>query len=257
MIAAVVPARNESRRIVYPLAGCLSVPVDLVIPVLNGCEDDTGDWVEKFRDRRIQPLRFKAPLGVDVPRAVGAKEALRRGARAVLFVDGDLEGRIGRHLRDLVKAVERGLDLALSQCLPAIPAGSGLAREVYSFRERLSRQLGLPGAASPSHGPSAVSERFLRVIPIRELAVPPVALALARRAGLEIGIGTHLPHHRLGSATRGREHSETMAHTIIGDCLEALAVWENRPRSRSHEGKEYLGYAAGRRWDLLDQFLKK
>lgn len=271
MIAAVIPARNESRRIVYPLASCLAVPVDLVVPVLNGCEDDTWDWVRTFRDRRIQPVHFRAPLGIDVPRAVGAQEALGRGARVVLFVDGDLKGRIERHLRVLVGAVERGLDLALSQCLSEPPAKPGLAREVYSFREELNRRLGLLGppgesgagpdgglgAASPSHGPSAVSRRFLRVIPTRELGVPPVALTLARRAGLRIGVETHLPHARLGSAPRDKKHSEMIAHTIIGDCLEAMAVWEDRPRSRAHDGREYIGYAAGRRWDLLDRFLAK
>lgn len=248
MLVAVVPAKNEAPFIARVLQNLLAVPVDLIIPVVNGSIDQTAEIVRCFPSPRIQPLFFPEPLGIDVPRAVGAARAIDAGATAALFVDGDMAGNILGALRELVRAVERGgADLALTNCYPPeeLARLSDLARLLLELRLALNRELGLAeaiGSATPSHGPHAVSRRFLECVPIPELAVPPVALAIAARLGLKIKVGACLAHRELGSPFRDATHARLVAETIIGDCLEALCVARGLPRSRCLHGVNYLGY---------------
>ncbi|OAT82974.1 glycosyltransferase family 2 protein [Desulfotomaculum copahuensis] len=261
MLAAVIPVKNEAAVIQKVLRRVLSLPVDLVIPVLNGCTDASREKVAELHERRIKPLFFHQALGIDVPRAVGARQACRAGARAVLFVDGDMSGDLDALLSRLAEAVTGGrADLALTDCYPPEAAAglSELASHLLAVRLSLNRELGLAGvlgSSSPSHGPHAVSRTFLERVPLRELAVPPAALALAAREGLTVRVAAAAPHSRLGSPWRDAVHSRLIAETIIGDCLEALCVYEGRPRSRAKDGHLFMGYHPARRFDLLDRFL--
>jgi hypothetical protein len=183
--------------------------------------------------------------------------ALRAGATAVLFVDGDTGSDLGDELRKLIEPVIDGtLDMSLTNCYLDIPR-DGLVGEVAGARFELNRALGLDhlGAASPSHGPHVVSRRLLQSLPLKELGMPPVSLAMAAMAGLKIGVGVDIPHHRLHSAVRSLQHRVKVGYTIVGDCLEALAVAEGRRRTRIKEGREYHGFNPERRWDLLERFL--
>ncbi|MEW5761821.1 MAG: glycosyltransferase family A protein [Bacillota bacterium] len=256
MLVAVVPARNEARTIGRVVDGLLALGVDLVIPVVNGSTDATAEEVAARAGPRVAPVFFTAPLGVDVPRAVGALCARAAGATCVLFVDGDMGGEVGPTLADLVRAVEGGADLALTDCYPHGWPAEPLAVALLRVRKLLNRAVGRPdlGAASPSHGPHAVSARFLARIPLPELAVPPAALALAARGGLKVVVGAALPHALLGSPPRGEAHTCLIAETIVGDCLEAWRVFRGQKRSRTWRGRTYIGYHRDRRWDLLSSF---
>jgi glycosyltransferase involved in cell wall biosynthesis len=262
MLAAVVPVQNEEARIKKVIETLLAVSCDLIIPVINGSSDNSHNIVSQLRSSRILPLFFKEPLGIDVPRAVGAKAALDGGATAILFLDGDMDGDIADNLEELVARVTSGpADMALTNCYPGEyqAALSSLASRVLKVRRNLNREAGLEqsiGPASPSHGPHAVSRRLLLSIPLRELAVPPVSLVLAAKRGMNICIGAAIPHKALGSPEKDPAHSDLIAETIIGDCLEALCVYRGKKRNRSHGPKEYNGYHLRRRWDLLDKFLK-
>lgn len=261
MLAAVIPVKNEAANIQKVLRQILSLPVDLVMPVLNGCTDGSRGKVAEINDPRVKPLFFHEALGIDVPRAIGAWQARRAGAQAVLFVDGDMSGEIAALLHQLAAAVTGGrTHLALTDCYPpeALAGLSELASHLLAVRLSLNRELGLAGIigpSSPSHGPHAVSRAFLERVPLRELAVPPVALALAARAGLTVQVAATTPHFRLGSPLRDAVHSRLIAETIIGDCLEALCVYEGKPRSRAKNNHLFMGYHPVRRFDLLDQFL--
>jgi hypothetical protein len=261
MFAAVVPVQNEEKRLKGSIEALLSIPVNLIIPVINGSSDNSRQVVLQMKSPLITPLYFKEPLGIDVPRAIGAKTALDRGADAVLFLDGDMNGNIANNLMELLLLINDGaLDMALTDCYPGSHqvARSTLASCVLKMRRRLNRELGLEdiiGPASPSHGPHAVSRRFLTTVPLREISLPPVSLALAVKKGLSIGIGTKIPHQALGSPEKNPLHSEKIAETIIGDCLEAMQVYRDEKRSRSLGTKKYTGYHAHRRWDLLDKYL--
>lgn len=261
MLSAVVPVHNEEKRLRKTVETLLSIPSALIIPVINGSNDNSSNIVRKIKSARITPLEFKEPLGIDVPRAIGAKAALDKGASAILFLDGDMDGDIAWNLKELVSRIyEDGADMALTDCYPGeYQAGlSSLASEVLKARSVLNREIGLNGtigAASPSHGPHAVSRRFLLSVPLREIAIPPVSLGLAAKSGLKILVGTAIPHKALGSPDKDPVHSELIAQTIIGDCMEALCVYRNEKRSRSFGTVEYNGYHPRRRWDLLDDFL--
>lgn len=261
MIAVVMPVKNEGKRLRKTAETLLSIPVDLIIPVINGSSDNSWGIIRLIGSPRIRPLYFKDTLGIDVPRAFGAKAALDKGAAAVLFLDGDMSGNIAKNLADLISAVYKNTaDMVLTNCYPGdyMARLSSLASDVLEARVRLNREIGLEetiGAASPSHGPHAVSRRFLMSVPLREIAIPPVSLALASKNGLSVCVGTAIPHNKLGSPGKGSKHSDLIAETIIGDCIEAMHVYKNQRRQRLSGSVEYLGYHPQRRWDLLDQFI--
>jgi hypothetical protein len=90
----------------------------------------------------------------------------------------------------------------------------------------------------------------------RDFAVPPVILAFAVRYGLSIDVATRLPQNQLGSTIRNYFHAKKIADTIIGDTLEAINYFSDRPRTRCFLQKNYLGYNPFRRFDILEMFLK-
>jgi glycosyltransferase involved in cell wall biosynthesis len=255
----VIPVQNEAKHLGRVLTNVLSLPVDFVLPVVNGSSDNSRKIINAYPGRWIKMIHFEEPLGIDVPRAVGAFHARRLGAGAVLFVDGDMAGNIRPALEKLVRAVKNGADLSLADCYPAESSEwiSPMVGRLLGFRRELNQALGLEhlGSASPSHGPHAVSRRFLETIPLRELGIPPVTSVLAVRQGLRIEIAASLPHCKLGSPDRGARHARWIAETIIGDHLEAFCVLENRKRSRSRDGVTYDGYHHTRRWDLLESII--
>jgi len=260
MWSIVIPAYNEEGRIGQVLANLSVLPVDHLIVIANGCQDGTVEEVRRFRDERLDLRVFEQKLGVDVPRAVGAKIAYEYRSQGVLFVDGDMTGNFTGVLLQLMERITDGWDMALLNCYPVIPyrPRDSLSQLITYFRAKLNRKLNLfdkLGIASPSHGPHALSRRLLETVPFRELAVPPVSLVLARQAGLQIGVAAGIPHRELQSKTGDARHWELTAQTIIGDCLEALCLLDGKPRSRLCHGVEMLGYHPERNWELLQAFL--
>jgi glycosyltransferase involved in cell wall biosynthesis len=259
--AAVVPAQNEEGRIGRVLENVFNSGIDSVFVVINGSDDGTLDAVEKADDNRITKIVFEESLGFDVPRVVGAYAAYRAGAELVVFVDGDLIGNIARNVKELIDGVAiEGTDMALTNCYPSPPKNNPLTTLMLHFRSELNHVLGIYkaiGTASPSHGPHAVSRRFLDVIPFIELAIPPVAMALAVKNNLRVAVSTTLPHSKLGSRIKDNAHAFKIAETIIGDCIEGVCVFKGIERSRTHKNQEFLGYNPERRFDLLSDFMQK
>lgn len=257
MLAAVVPARNEESQIGLVLSQLVQLPFDWVIPVVNGCTDRTMDVCRLMLSPIITPVYFREPLGVDVPRAVGAHLALMLGAGGVVFVDGDMTGSIRGALADLVTALRSGVDCALTNCYPYIHTRHPLAKEVLRYREILNRKLCLfqdLGLATPSHGPHGVSRRLLTTIPVEDLAVPPVELARAAAHGLNVKVSAAIPHQELKSKERSLLHTTLMAQTIIGDCIEGISLANGISRHRRENGISYDGFHSARRFDLLRAF---
>lgn len=260
MWSVVVPAYNEEGRIGRVLNNLSVLPVDRLIVIANGCQDRTIDEVRSFNDHRLKLRVFEHKLGVDVPRAVGAKIAFEYQSQGVLFVDGDMIGKFPEALMKLMERINSGWDMALINCYPVIPYRhhKSLAQLTTFFRAKLNRKLNLfdkLGVASPSHGPHALSRRLLEVVPFKELAIPPVSLVLAHQAKLNIGVAAGIPHQELQSKPGDTLHWELTAQTIIGDCLEAISILEGKPRSRVWHGVEMLGYHPERNWKLLQEFL--
>jgi len=258
MWIAVVPAYNEAYSIGTVVKNIFSCPVDLLLLVANGCLDHTcSEALHAAQGKPLKIIHFSQPLGIDVPKAVGALLALRYKPQGVVFVDGDMQGPLQPVIQDLISSVNKGLDLALTNCYPNSQDPSDLARQVLQAREHLNRQLGLfetIGVATPSHGPHAYSGRLLQKIDLRFLAVPPKAMAQAAlHLGAAIGLGASIPHYLLGSPARTSWHAERIAETIIGDCQEALQLLSHTPVPAGIP----QGYRTGRRFDILENLLQK
>lgn len=259
MISVVVPAKNEAGRAVTVLQNLGTLPIDHIIFISNGSKDATMYEVLQMRLPKLQIIYFHDCLGIDVPRAVGAKVALSLGSDVVAFVDGDMVGTFNENLMELVDGVLlKHLDMALTNCYPSPPRHIERYNPTFQWRMNLNKELGLEkkiGLATPAHGPHAVSRRFLETLPLAELAIPPVSLALARKNKLKIDVATTIPHYRLGSSIKGQIHTNKIIDTIVGDCLEAMASFRDQPRNRQLQNKTYIGYHSDRRFDLLEQFL--
>ncbi|MBE6112065.1 MAG: glycosyltransferase [Peptococcaceae bacterium] len=254
MLAAVIPAYNEEENIQAVLDNLAQLfSLDVVIPVLNGCTDNTRNVVLAHPlVSRLALIEYPLPLGIDVPRSWGAECALKLGADAVLFTDGDLQGDYASCLQDLIcETLYRNCDLALTNCYPYIGFRSETARLVLHYREKLNRRLKLfpfIGLATPSHGPHCVSRRLLSTLGTECLSIPPLMLAKAAEAKLNIRVGARLTASQWFSAQRGDMHNQKIADTIIGDCIEALQYVNRQPVTREENGVRYLGYRTPNRY---------
>lgn len=262
MWIAVIPACNEEKTIEKAILSVSKAGIDKIILVANGCKDLTiQKAILSVPTEMVTVLEFGDPLGIDVPRAVGACRAASFNPGGVLFIDGDMVGKLDRVILDLKRGVADGLDLALTDCYP----GQGGRQESASLlvlqeREALNRNLGLfakIGAATPSHGPHAISRHFLSTVPILALSVPPLAMAIAVKHGLAIGVAASIPHARLESSERDDSHSLMIAETIIGDCRLATAYNGKEPLEEFlRQAVDRGGYHPHRRLDILMSYLK-
>ena len=262
MFAVVIPAKNEEKSILAALTTILRLPVNYIILVINGCTDRTFELARSIPDPRLHILYFTESLGIDIPRAVGALYARHLAVKGALFVDGDMSGDIYQNLLHLITAVESGIDIALTNCYPYITHRQKLSNLVLKFRAKLNRELDLLktlGLATPTHGPHALSEHALHILPLQAIAIPPLTLFWAKKSSLIIKVATSIPHEALHSPRKHRRHARLIAETIIGDCLMGLALSQNNPMTRTLGKHELLGYHPERRFDILehwDQSLK-
>jgi glycosyltransferase involved in cell wall biosynthesis len=250
---SVIPAQDEERTITHVIRECLAAGSTRVIVVCNGTSDGTLDLVEGYPDNRVSAFWEPEPLGIDVPRAIGAVIAYRQGADGILFCDGDLSGNIASHLSALLATTAWGYDLSLTDCYPkGFPSG-GIAGRVIKARLDLNSGIGREdlGAAVMSHGPSCISRKFMESVPYQALAIPPLAQALAVKQGLNVKIGASIAHGLLGSRERRGNHPDKTADLIIGDCILAKSVFDGHLPVRCANRRAYIGLDNTRRWDLL------
>ena len=256
-IWAIIPARNEGTRIDKAIQSAWTAGVTEVLVVDNGSSDDTR-VISQGQPRPPQVLSVPLPLGPDIPRAVGAHLALYGGAETVLFLDGDMTGALAPYLTGLLAQVEQGMDLAVTDPFPYGPPTQGLAGEVNRFRDLLNQTLGWNhlGVSIMSHGPSALSRRFVATVGYRALGHPPVAMAHGARLGLRAAVGCTMGHEAMGGAGRDALHATKMAETLIGDCLQAINVFIGSAPQRCWQGQCFDGYDSERRWDWLEDWLQ-
>lgn len=250
---SVIPAQNEERTIAHVIANCLAAGSTRVIVVCNGTSDGTLGIVQNYPDKRVAAYWEPEPLGIDVPRAIGALIAYTEGADAIMFCDGDLSGNLAGHLSSLFASIAWEYHVSLTDCYPrGLPYG-GMAGRVIQSRLDLNRVIGRQdlGAAVMSHGPSCISRRFMDCLPCQALAIPPLAQALAVKEGLNVRIGASLAHGLLGSRERQGDHPDKIADLIIGDCILAKSVFDGCLPARCENRRPYIGLDSKRRWGLL------
>ncbi len=260
MITAIVPAQNEESRIETVINHLLFIGIKDIFIVINGCTDNTEDLI-KTKYPFVNRITFSNPLGIDLPKAIGAFYALKSSFSDLLFFDGDLTGEITTELSVLIKNhVKYSNDLTLTDCYPEPNSLDDLPKGLLFPRMHLNQILGIYnkiGIATPSHGPYIVSNKFLNSIELKDLAIPPVLLARCVKKSFKVGIGANIPHVRLGSKLKNGSHTKLIYETLWGDCAEAISFYLNLPRNRFLFGHEYQGYNPMRRFDILESLLQK
>jgi glycosyltransferase involved in cell wall biosynthesis len=254
MYDVVIPAHNEEKSILAVLTTVLRLPLNRIILVLNGCTDRTFELTRSIPDQRIHTIYFAEPLGIDIPRAIGALYARSLDTKGVLFVDGDMSGNIFDGLVKLLFALDNGTDMALTNCYPYITHRANLANLVLRFRGNLNKELGYfqsLGNATPTHGPHALSLKALSLLSPEAIAIPPITLVYAKRFGLNVRVATSIRHQDLKSPRKQRQHARLIAETIIGDCVMGIALAHGEPVTRSLGKHNLLGYHPERRFDIL------
>lgn len=260
MWIAVIPAMNEENSITQVIKNVVNSRVDAIVLVANGCKDATCERAALASgNSKLHILHFPKPLGLDIPRAIGAAWAKKLYPSGLLFVDGDMKGELIRELQELIAGVQQGTDMALTNCYPHIYHRSELSRAVLQERETLNRILGLfdqIGPATPSHGPHAISARLLQTIPVQALAIPPLSLAWAATHHFNIGVSTAVTHHLLGSASRNDQHAVYIAQTITEDCRKASLYLQGKPLEKCLADKQHSKkHLLSRRFDILERFI--
>ncbi|CAH1201350.1 hypothetical protein PAECIP111890_01874 [Paenibacillus sp. JJ-223] len=219
--AAVVCACNEEQTLPQVLRQLKRLPLEDIIVVLNGTKDNSLERV--ISEKGITIVYEPERAGHDVGRALGAKMTM---ADSVLFVDGDMV-LPAEQLAPFLYEIDRGSDVALNDISSLIPP---FARqdEVSRIKAYLNRTLGRPdlGSNSMTAVPHAVSRRMIDTVKPESLVVPPKAQTLAIHHGLAIAAPARVDVIRTNRLRKSNIGSgNEVAKLIIGDHLEALAVW--------------------------------
>lgn len=260
MIYTIVPARNEGDKISRTLNMLLRTNSDRILVIINGSTDNTLERVSDIDSDRIETIYFNKPLGLDVPRSIGALFAYKANATGFIFVDGDMIGNISDNINEIIFDISsNNIDMALTDCYDGTYPNSNIGKVLLSFRRQLNLELGIYDRiahAIPSHGPHGVSKKLIKKIGFKSLSTPPVSLALAVKNNLNIKVSTRIPNHILRSTTKDDLHALRITKTIIGDCIEACSIYQDNNPQRGFDGIDFLGYHRGRRFDILDWMLE-
>lgn len=262
-VCAIIPARNVGGSIANVMNQLVRAKVTHCIPVANGCSDDTllnARLAAEHLPLISQPVHFSAPLGPDVPRAIGAYQALRsfHDIEWFLFVDGDWSGGFGPTLEDFIafaRQQRRDVQFAPRQSDNDLFNEIRVDYQVWDAGlmswDKATRQ------ASASEVPLMVHRRTFRQISPYYLYHPGLWFALvleASRHGLRCGVSETWFSRLAGNPSPSQNHAKAMRETLIGDALEGARVLLNQKPHRFWKGMLYDGYNSTRRVDVLKKW---
>lgn len=217
LVSVVIPVMNEKKTIAKVIKNVSKVHARTeVIVVANGSTDGSKQIAQKMG---ANVLAYDHPLGHDVGRSLGAREAK---GDIILFADGDFIIPT-RELIPLVSSIEKGNDVALNRY--SGPTKKYVVHNVVAAKHALNVALYRPDlkGASMTTVPHAMSRRAIDYIGVENLAVPPIAHAIGIHKGLRIkadhlvNVGARNPRRR-----RKRQGKDPLEKLIIGDHLEAM-----------------------------------
>ncbi|XID95715.1 glycosyltransferase family 2 protein [Paenibacillaceae bacterium WGS1546] len=231
-VSVIVPVMNERRTLRRVVREAFRVhPHTEVIVVVNGSTDGSLDIARKSG---AKVLVYDRPLGHDVGRAIGAREAL---GDILLFIDADMVIPANK-LRKFTEAIARGTDVALNDY--SGPVNTAVVHEVVLAKHAMNALLGRPDLAGASMTaiPHALSRQALATIGNASLAVPPLALAKAIHAKLKVARVFPVNVGALNPVRMKRERRNSLAPLIVGDHLEAIHWWlrTTDPRGGNDDG---------------------
>jgi len=218
-VSVIVPVMNERRTLSKVIREAFRVhPHTEVIVVVNGSTDGSLDIA---RRSGAKVLVYNRPLGHDVGRSIGAREAV---GEILLFIDADMLIPAPK-LKVFVDSVERGIDVALNDY--SGPVDLPVVHGVVLAKHALNTLLGRPDLAGASMTaiPHAISRRALSTIGCSSLSVPPLAHAMAIRQGLNVERVAPVNVGKLNPVRLKRERKNSLEPLIVGDHLEAIHWW--------------------------------
>jgi hypothetical protein len=218
-VSVILSVMNEEENIGNILDQLGRLPLEEIIVVINGSTDQTLHKIQNHHSRPII-VHYDAALGFDVGRAIGAKAAI---SDILLFLDGDMIIP-AEQLVPFVYAVERGADIALNNITPFL-ARFDHQDPVTIVKQFVNQSLGRSdlSANSLTAIPHALSRKTLDIIGCSNLAIPPLAQAIALVSQLKVTAPTSINvirKNRRRSTNAGR--GNIVEELIIGDHLEAL-----------------------------------
>lgn len=220
-VSVIIPVMNERKTLARVLREANRVhPRTEVIAVVNGSTDGS---LEIAHTSCARVIAFNRPLGHDVGRAAGAREAK---GDILLFIDADMVIP-AETLRKFVDEIERGTDVALNNY--SGPTKRAVVHGVVLAKHALNAFIGRPDLAGTSLTavPHALSRRALDTIGCQSLAVPPLAHTMLVRRGCTVKRCCTVNVGRLNRIRHKRERRMSLERLIIGDHLEAIAWWLN------------------------------
>jgi hypothetical protein len=217
-VAAIITVMNEESTILDVILQLHRLPLDEIIIVVNGSNDQTFNIVKEASQAII--VHYHHPLGHDVGRSIGAKLAK---SDILLFLDGDFPIP-AEQLLPFIYAIDQGMDIALNDISPYLNLFSRWD-SVTILKQLLNVTLLRPElkANSLTAVPHAISKQACERIGYMNLMVPPKAQAWALLHHLKIGLPTSI---NIISANKRKSQNvgsgNPVAEMITGDHLEAL-----------------------------------
>jgi hypothetical protein len=226
-VAAIVSITNEEAAVSHVIDELNRLPLNEIILVINGCEEDTPTKVKEHSHAVI--VYHDELMGDDAGRAVGAKSAQ---SDILLFLDGDLLVP-AEQLIPFIRAVEKGMDVALNHISPFL--GMFDQRDSLAVMQQfLNTSLGRPdlGADSLTVVPYALSRKAYDTIGDANLLVPPKAHVLAILKGLRVGAPSAVnvfADYKRRKQKADSQHTVALHHIIdhsqaIGQAIELREV---------------------------------
>jgi hypothetical protein len=217
--AAILSVKNEEKTIKDVLHQLDRLPLAERIVVVSGSDDGSLDVIKKHHTRPII-IHYEAELGYDVGRAIGAKAA---NSEILLFLGGDVKVS-AKNLVPFIAAIEQGNDIAVNNISPFVRL-YGNRDSVSMVKEFVNRAFGKPKLAANSLTtvPYAMSQKAAQVIGYSNLAVPPLAQAIAIHSHLKIAAPASVDvinKNKVRVSNTGLD--KEVANMIIGDYVEAL-----------------------------------
>ncbi|RAS82896.1 glycosyltransferase family 2 protein [Priestia endophytica] len=229
-LSIIIPACDEGETIANVIKEAKGLNPFEIIVVVNGSTDNTG---EIARNLNCRVISFEEKLGIDVGRAVGAKEAK---GDILLFLDGDIPMHHTK-LRPFVQAIQSGQDIALNnlswtlyrKVRPHFVAVWKLALNFMLKREDLH-------VNSLVAIPHAMSKKAAEGIGYKNLAVPPLAQTIAVLSGMKISAPAAVDvvtTNKIKTTHRTLiDGLPSSTNLIIGDHMEAISYLLNEKGKR-------------------------
>ncbi|MGG4444749.1 glycosyltransferase family A protein [Brevibacillus fortis] len=195
-------------------------PMEIVL-VVDGCPDQSVKKILTYSSCPLTAFVYPFPLGDDVWRAIGAKEAT---GDVWLFLDAD-HVVAATDMQSFVRTCYRGADIVLRKSMTPLRQQSVEPDTVLLAKTFLNTLVARHelGTSSMYDLPFAMTRQAATIIGVQHLVVPAVAHAIALHNQLRV-----VPSHSIASAklTRKsatqRKNKPSKEQTILGDHLEAM-----------------------------------